>query len=216
MKKTWFAMPYTCKKIVFNGKTDIRYPEAFVHKFLLAFTKKGDKVFDPFSGFGTMLLVAQRLKRVGIGIEYDKKRCNFIRKQLRLPNKIIHGSALEISKYNLPKFDFCITSPPYMRSFDRENPFSNYSKRGNYTQYLKDTRKIFSQIKKVMKRNATVVVEVSNTFGKGHPMTPLAWDIGKVISKVLFLEKEIIYCVKNGTASVKGPNHSYCLIYKNK
>ena len=62
---------------------------------------------------------------------------------------------------------------------------------------LKDVKRIFSKIKKIMKKNAPIVVEVSNTFGKGHPMTPLAWDVGRELSKILYLERDIIFCAKN-------------------
>ena len=70
--------------------------------------------------------------------------------------------------------------------------------------------------KKVMKKNAIIVVEISNTFGKNHPMTPLAWDVAKEISKIFFLEREIIYCIKEGKLSPNLSNHSYCLIFRNK
>ncbi|HLG23992.1 MAG TPA: DNA methyltransferase [Candidatus Nanoarchaeia archaeon] len=216
MQKSWFVMECKYPEIKIDGKTDIRYPEIFVKKMLLEFTKKGDKVFDPFSGFGTTLITAQKLKRVGIGIEYDLKRFEYARKKLKFPNKVIHGNALKINEYNLPKFDFCLTSPPYMRNFDSEDPFSNYTKKGSYSKYLKDIKQIFSQVKKVMKKNALIIVEISNTFGKRKPMTPLAWDVGKEISKVLYLEQEIIYCAKNVNSASKGQNHSYCLIFRNK
>lgn len=209
-------MSYKLKKIKWNGRSDMRYPDAFAEKFILEYTKKGDKVFDPFSGFGTTLTVAQKLGRIGIGIEYEKDRCDYISKKLKSPNKVIHGSSLKIKDYKLPKFDFCITSPPYMRSFDPENPFSNYSKKGSYAQYLKDIKKIYTQIKQIMKKNATIVIEIQNTFGKGHPMTPLAWDVSKEISKVFHFERELVYCYTNGELKPNSTNHSYCLIFKNK
>ena len=216
LEKSWFVMPYKLKKIKFNGKTNIRYPEEFVEKFILEFTKKGDKVLDPFAGFGTTLLVAQKLGRVGVGLEYDKDRYDYIQERLKSPSRLIHGDSMKLTKYKLPKFDFSITSPPYMRSFDKENPFSNYTKDGAYSKYLKDIKKIYSQVKKVMKKNATIILEVSNTFGKGHPMTPLAFDIAKEISKIFYFERELIYCVKDGKLKPEVSHHSYCLVFKNK
>ena len=212
MKDSWFIEPYKLKKINFRGKTNIRYPKDFVKKILIEFTRKGDIVFDPFAGFGTTLFVAQELKRIGIGIEYDQKHYDYIKKQLKNPSKIIHGNSLKINSYRLPKFDFCMTSPPYMRYFDREDPFTNYTKPGNYLKYLKDIRKIFLKIKQKMKENATLIIEVSNTFDKHHPMTPLAWDIARELSKIFFFEREIIYGVKNSA----GNTHSYLLLFINK
>lgn len=216
IEKSWFTLPNKLKKIPFKGRTDMRYPDEFAEKMILSFTKPKDKIFDPFAGFGTTLLAAQRLGRIGIGIEYDKDRYDYVNKRLKAPNKIIRGDAVKMKSYNLPKFDFCLTSPPYMRSYDRENPFANYTKAGSYSEYLKTIYNIYSQIKLVMKKNSTIVVEVSNTFGKGRSMTPLAWDVAKEISKVFFLEREIIYCVKEGKLVPNLSNHSYCLILRNK
>ncbi|MEK6963172.1 MAG: DNA methyltransferase [Nanoarchaeota archaeon] len=212
--KSWFIISDKLKKIKFTGDSSFRYSEKFVEKILKEYTKKGDKIFDPFAGFGTTLLMAQKLGRIGIGIEYDKKRYEYIKSKLKEPNKIIHGNSINLEKYNLPKFDFSLTSPPYMRSFDKENPFSNYTKKGGYTQYLKDIARIYSKIKNKMKKNATIIIEIENTFGKNHPMTPLAWDVGKVLSDIFYLEREEIFCRNNPTISQT--NHSYCLIFRNK
>jgi len=47
-------------------------PEALVERVLLASSKKGDVVLDPFLGSGTTAVVAQRLGREFIGIEREK------------------------------------------------------------------------------------------------------------------------------------------------
>ena len=47
-------------------------PEALLHRVLLASTKPGDLVLDPFFGTGTTGAVAKRLGRRFIGIERDK------------------------------------------------------------------------------------------------------------------------------------------------
>jgi hypothetical protein len=92
-----------------------------------------------------------------------------------------------------------MTSPPYMQSHHKENPLQNYTKAGNYKRYLAGIRKIYSNVKPLMKKKAAIVLEVSNIAGKdGHPMTPLAWDIAREISKVFFFEREFVYCHKNG------------------
>ncbi len=46
-------------------------PEALLHRVLLATTKPGDTVLDPFFGTGTTGAVAKRLGRNFIGIERD-------------------------------------------------------------------------------------------------------------------------------------------------
>ncbi len=50
-------------------------PEALLYRVLLAATKKGDIVLDPFFGTGTTGAVARRLGRRWIGIERDATYC---------------------------------------------------------------------------------------------------------------------------------------------
>ena len=42
---------------------DAAYPEELVALFLEEFTRPGELLFDPFAGFGTTLVVAERLGR---------------------------------------------------------------------------------------------------------------------------------------------------------
>lgn len=216
MEKTWFVMPYQLDPIPVEDDTAIRYPQVFVEKFISEFTNEGDVVIDPFAGFGTTLFATQKLGRVGIGIEYDKKRYEYIQKQIKEPDKIIHGDSLKLDTYDLPMCDFSITSPPYMPFYDKENPLTNYTIAGNYEQYLDDVRTVYEKLKIVMKNEARVMLEVSNIYGGDKPMTPLAWDIAREVSKVFFFEREFIYCHQNGTMNTNTGSHSYCLLFRNK
>jgi DNA modification methylase len=194
---------------------DNRYPESLVEYFLTEYTKKGDKVFDPFAGLGTTLFVAERMKRVPFGIEYNEQRCNYVRKRIHVKN-IICADSLKLSKNKLPKFDFSITSPPYC-SLEAENCLSG---KGGYRGYIKDIGKIYSQLKTLMKKNSHVVIEVANL--KGKEVTTLAWDIAKEVSKIFHFEGEIIInwktkgsCKGDGNYGY-GYDHSYCLVFRNK
>jgi len=217
IKKSWFILEDKLKKIPGFSYTDIQFTNALPEMFIKEYTKKGDVVFDPFAGFGTTLFAASKLGRVGVGIEYDKKRADYIKKNLKLPSKIIHGSSLNLSSFKLPKIDLVFTSPPYMRYFDKENPLSNYTKSGGYKDYLSGINKICAQLKKILKKNGYVIFEVSNTFDKDHPITPLAWEVGKVISKHFYFERDFIFCFKNAKirSTFANDKHSYCLLFKN-
>ena len=52
-------------------------PEALLYRILLACTKPGDVVLDPFFGTGTTGAVARRLGRRWIGIERDRPTCRW-------------------------------------------------------------------------------------------------------------------------------------------
>ena len=49
---------------------DVRYAPALVEHFVDEYTQPGDIVFDPFCGFGTTLLVAEAMGRVGCGVTF--------------------------------------------------------------------------------------------------------------------------------------------------
>ena len=48
-------------------------PEALLYRIILASSKKGDIVLDPFLGSGTTAVVAKKLQRNYIGIENDER-----------------------------------------------------------------------------------------------------------------------------------------------
>jgi modification methylase len=57
-------------------------PEALLHRILLATTRPGETVLDPFFGSGTTGAVAKRLGRGFIGIERDPRYAAFARERL--------------------------------------------------------------------------------------------------------------------------------------
>jgi modification methylase len=57
-------------------------PEALLYRILLAATKPGDVVLDPFFGTGTTGAVARRLGRHFIGIERDATYCDVARERI--------------------------------------------------------------------------------------------------------------------------------------
>ncbi|HOK08588.1 MAG TPA: site-specific DNA-methyltransferase [Candidatus Hydrogenedens sp.] len=68
-------------------------PEKLVAKIILASSKEGDFVFDPFSGVGTTCVVAKKLGRHYCGVEIDETYCCLAEKRLELAeeDKTIQG-----------------------------------------------------------------------------------------------------------------------------
>ena len=190
----------------------IKYPEPLVRHFLKEFTKRGDKVFDPFAGLGTTMFVAEDMNRIPFGIEYDERRFEWVAGQMQHWGNLACADSLKLSKLGFPKMDFCMTSPPFMPKGDKWNPLSagNPAKAG-YPLYLKQMQKIFAQIGEVMKRNARIVVHVDNVPGRIY--TPLVRDLSLTIGKVLSLENEIVIAWKNAKPDYP---HTHCLIFRNK
>lgn len=57
-------------------------PEKLIAKLILASSKEGDVVFDPFCGSGTTSVVAKKLQRKYVGIEQNEEYCIWAEKRL--------------------------------------------------------------------------------------------------------------------------------------
>jgi site-specific DNA-methyltransferase (adenine-specific) len=62
-------------------------PEKLIAKLVLASSRAGDVILDPFLGSGTTAVVAKKLKRGYIGIEIDQDYCCLAEKRLALANQ---------------------------------------------------------------------------------------------------------------------------------
>jgi DNA modification methylase len=189
---------------------DVRYPEILVEHFLKEYTQAGDSVLDPFAGYGTTLIVAERLGRVPFGVELSQEKVKYARSKLACPEGLLQGDARHLASLDLPAIDFSMTSPPYMNKDDREDPFTAYREKGKgYAAYLQDIRSIYGQLRRLMKPAGTVVIEIANLKLDGQ-VTTLAWDVAGEVSRVLRFEGEVVVCWDRYGY---GYEHSYCLIY---
>lgn len=171
-------VPFTFERPTppFEGN-DIRYPEALVRPFIQRFTKKGQRVFDPFAGLGTTLFVAEELDRTPYGIEADAKRHAWSAGQLEHWQNLLAGDAAQAGLYRLPKMDFCMTSPPFMPRHHKWNPlYAGNPKHAGYAAYLKRMGQVFKAVAGLMKRGAIVAVQADN-LQHGRVYTPLVADL---------------------------------------
>ncbi|MBN1328235.1 MAG: site-specific DNA-methyltransferase [Candidatus Heimdallarchaeota archaeon] len=209
--------------------SDNRFTENLVEYILQTFSKKGDYILDIFAGLGTTLFVSEAQGRIPVGLEIDKERYDYVKSNLQQKEYFIHGDALQLPSYNLPKCDLCFSSPPFMTKYDLENPFTNYSIKGTYEQYLEDISMIYQNLKEKMKEKALVVVDAANLKDRNGVVTTLAWDITAKISENLeYLGEIIIIWTEREKESVDGQNepwriagtygygfdHSYLLIFR--
>lgn len=189
---------------------DVRYPESLVEHFLREYTQAGDTVLDPFAGYGTTLIVAERMGRVPFGVEINAEKAGYVRSKLARPENLIQGDARLLAEMGLPAIDFSMTSPPYTSMDDQDDPFSDYrSKSRGYAAYLRDMRNVYAQLRSKMKPAGIVVLEIANIKRNGR-VTLLAWDVAQEISQVLRFEGEVVVCWDQYGY---GYDHSYCLVY---
>lgn len=100
-KKTRFTYPsniWTDISIPFwsmpeNTNHPTQKPEKLIAKLILASSKEGDIVFDPFLGSGTTAVVAKKLNRKYLGIEREKEYTAIALKRIEMAdnNKDIQG-----------------------------------------------------------------------------------------------------------------------------
>ena len=210
--QTWLQLPRGNKHILpprFSHE-NVRCADSLVENCINEFTEKGQIVFDPFAGYGTTLLLAEEMGRVGYGIEFSKAKAKYVQGLLEHPEQLIHGDSRNFKDYDLPLIDLCLTSPPYTNELDDENPFVDYRKKGfDYPAYLQELGHIFSQVARKLKPNGHVVIEASNLKKEGH-VTTLAWDIAREVSRIFHFKGETVICWDEYGY---GYNHSYCLVF---
>jgi len=90
---TDITIPYW--SMVENTDHPTQKPEKLLAKIILASSKPGGVVFDPFLGSGTTSVVAKKLGRTYVGIEIDELYCCLAEKRLELAetDKSIQGYA---------------------------------------------------------------------------------------------------------------------------
>lgn len=59
------------------------YPTEMIERIIKMSSNKGDIILDPFLGSGTTLVAAQKLDRVGLGIELDDRYTEIIKKRIQ-------------------------------------------------------------------------------------------------------------------------------------
>lgn len=222
--KSWLVVDGNPSDIVYDIKNHpASFPPTLANHFIEFFTKKGDWVFDPFMGIGSVLKSAQDLERNCWGIELNEKYQEFamnrVKKSTLLKLDVTHGDARKISSLwndqNLPKFDFVITSPPYwdMLGKSRGGVKSSLKQRvengldekysedpndlGNISDlrgYLEALHAIFSGIKSILKPKAYIVVVLQNIRKKNGEMEPIAWKVAERMKALFSLRQEFIWC----------------------
>lgn len=197
-----------------GARHDIHFTEAQIRPLVTAFSPPGGRVLDPFSGYGTTIVVADRLGRVGTGIELQEQRVAWSAARLPpgSPSRFVAGDVRDWDRLGLGDFDLCLTSPPYMARYDHpENPLTAFrTLDGSYRRYLAELADIFGTIGRHLRpggRIAVCVGDFADAFGR---VTPLASDVRGVLSTVLTFERAISFEWSEQPAALTG---DYCLLF---
>ncbi len=195
-----------------NGQELVHFTESLASLVIEEYSSPGDLVLDPFAGFGTTLAVAERLGRRAVGVELMDERVEQIRERVGAAVSVVCGDARSLAKLVTAQVDLCFTSPPYMTANDHpENPLEAYEMDdGHYPSYLREIGAVFEQVATLLRPDGYAVLNVANTSSHGA-VTPLAWDIARVVSRYLVLRQESFICWDRQPPGITG---DYCLVFQ--
>jgi ParB/RepB/Spo0J family partition protein len=221
----------------------VEHPATFsptmISDYVRFFTKKDGVVLDPFVGIGSTLVACMRAGRKGIGIDINEKYVEIARKRVAEDprQQVIYGNAWEIEKSDLPKIDYCITSPPYFRMLEKIDVTQKKRMQAgletdygdvpipakDVDDYVSKLVDLFNKIADITRDGGYLTVILQNFRDKAR-MSPLAWKFAMALEttgKWVF-KGERIWCQDHKSLHPFGypadwvPNihHHYCLIFR--
>jgi hypothetical protein len=101
--RTYRRLPYEHETVLPPDiADDVRMPGSLVRHLLEEHTSRGERVFDPFAGFGTTLRVAEELGRIPYGVEFEPTRADYIRDTVAHPEHVYTGDILDLKSDDFP------------------------------------------------------------------------------------------------------------------
>lgn len=223
-----------------------------VARIVRFFTKPGQTVLDPFVGIGSTLKAAALEGRNGIGIELEKEFVQLSKERLKsevlsadvepTSQHVLHGDARKVmTTLEDDSVDLVITSPPYWNILHKKDHKAiqereakglktRYSDAkadlGNipvYEDFLDELTGIFSQTKRVLKRNKYMAIIVSD-FRDGKRLRMFHADIatrleqeGFVLQGITILHQahKRVFPYGYPTSYVPNIHHQYIVILRN-
>lgn len=110
-------------------------------------------------------------------------------------NEIYHGDCLDVLKTFPDKsIDCCITSPPYwgLRDYEHEEQLGNEP---HFNEYIDKLCNIFDEVKRVLKDEGTLFVNLGDTYGGSGAGTTKYADTSKYLDN-----SKQSYILPNGIA----------------
>lgn len=136
---TYFEDPDSCSWVLPEqfADDDVRLSEEVIERYIGQYTSEGETVFDPFAGFGTTLVVAERMGRKGMGYELLHARATYINAMLN-ESEVKCGDVLSGDLSDVTA-SLVLFSPPYMNRTDTENPLAAYEAPvESYERYIEE------------------------------------------------------------------------------
>lgn len=171
---------------------DIHIPLSIVEQVVRATTAPGDRVLDPFAGYGTTLLACENSGRRGVGVELLPEHVHIA--TARAPEStVIEGDARGLHRLVEGQFALCFTAPPFRTKNDHpHDPLTGYElEGGDYAAYLDSLTGILRHAVGFVVPGGYLVLNVANIRYRGET-TLLAWDVATRVKEVIPLLSETI------------------------
>lgn len=205
-----------------HAQIERQHPAPFsfqdVQRLVLFFTKKGQRVLDPFSGTGSTIKACAVSERIGVGIELSEHWYNLSKHRIEyevgegesLNHEFINGDCREVlSNMENESIDLVVTSPPYWSILNKkidqktkaraeEGLATNYSDNdkdlGNiddYDEFLDELKNIFIKCAEVLKSNKYMCIIVSD-FRNDSEFISFHSDLIQLLNKISIGDKHTL------------------------
>lgn len=189
--------------------------------FIRHFSSHGQRILDPFCGFGTTLLAAGLEGRRCIGFEIDPQRAELARERMRRHDvdADVRTGCLRSTVIDAP-VNLCLTNVPYFGCNWPGTQLQNqlYTER-NYADFLIGLRDVFHTVRCVLEDGAFCIAMAENLKIAGRRF-PLAWDLARILDSLFVAHEERVLCysVESSPLAHRGTvtnrSHEYALIYQ--
>jgi DNA modification methylase len=206
-------------------KYEHRHPCPFSYqdaeRLITFFTKRGQKVIDPFSGIASTLKACALTGRVGTGIELNSEYCGWGTERLSeevpaeqlvtYPQQIINGDARDVIQA-LPddEYHFLLSSPPYWRILskapDKKAKINPALRNGTlaysddardfgciaeYDAFIEAVASFLLSCRRVLKPNGYLAIIVAD-FRDGPTLYPYSADLLTAIRQQPQLDRTLV------------------------
>lgn len=205
-----------------HAQIEKQHPAPFsfqdIERLVLFFTKKGEKVLDPFSGTGSTIKACAVSNRIGVGIELSKHWYDL--SKYRIEYEVGEGESEKhifinqdcreaLDNIDKDSIDLVVTSPPYWsilnKKIDQKTKkrveaglATNYSNDrrdlaniDDYQEFLSELKNIFIKSALVLKENKYMCIIVSD-FRNQSEFISFHSDIINLMNKVRLDDKHIL------------------------